>query len=297
MSIYVDVVIIQNLIMNFIIFLATSIIMNIKKNYKKMVLASLAGGVFSVLSYISKINSNLNFFFKILVSIAMVQIAFSPINIKILLKQLIIFYLTSFCLGGAAFMLLYNSQNVWFSTKNGENVEAYIEKIAILGGLIGATVVIYAFKKIKGKSNIENLICETIIFYGEKVEKINTILDTGNLLKEPVTGYDVIIVEKEAVKNFLKPEIYQNWKNIILGKFKNEDIQLRIIPYSSIGNENGILLGIKAKKVIIKKENENILKENVVIGIYDGKIDKASKYQGLIGANLLEGEVIEGEFV
>ena len=74
-------------------------------------------------------------------------------------------------------------------------------------------------------------------------------------------------------------------------------MQLRVIPYSSLGNENGILLGIKARKVIIKKDNENILKENVVIGIYDGKIDKDSKYQGLIGVNLLEGEVIENEFV
>lgn len=297
MSIYVDVVIIQNLIMNFIIFLATSIIMNVKRNYKKILIASLAGGVFSVLSYISKINTSLNFFFKIIVSVSMVQIAYSPSNIKILIKQLIMFYLTSFCLGGASFMIMYNSQNVWFSTNKVQNVDSYIGKIAILGGIVGGTTIIYAFKKIKGKSNIQNLICETIIFYEEKVEKINTILDTGNLLKEPVTGYDVMIVEKEALKNFFEPEIYQNWKNIIIGKFKNNDLQLRVIPYSSLGNENGILLGIKARKVIIKKDNENILKENVVIGIYDGKIDKDSKYQGLIGVNLLEGEVIENEFV
>lgn len=297
MSIYVDVVIIENLIMNFIIFFSTAVIMNIKRNYKKMILASAAGGVFSLLSYIAKIDNNLNFAFKFIVSVAMVQIAYSPKNLKILLKELIMFYLTSFTLGGVSFMLLYSGENIWFSTKKELIVDSYIGKIAILGGIVGGSMIIYAFKKIKGKSNLENLICETIIFYEEKIEKINTILDTGNFLKEPVTGYDVIIVEKDAVKKFLKPDIYQNWKDIIEGNFKENDMKLRIIPYSSLGNENGILLGIKVNKVIIKKENENILKENVVLGIYDGKIDKTSKYQGLIGANLLEGEVIENELV
>lgn len=297
MSIYVDVVIAQNLIMNFIIFFSTAVIMNIKRNYKKMILASAAGGVFSLLSYIAKIDNNLNFAFKFIVSVAMVQIAYSPKNLKILLKELIMFYLTSFTLGGVSFMLLYSGENIWFSTKKEPIVDSYIGKIAILGGIVGGSMIIYAFKKIKGKSNLENLICETIIFYEEKIEKINTILDTGNFLKEPVTGYDVIIVEKDAVKKFLKPDIYQNWKDIIEGNFKENDMKLRVIPYSSLGNENGILLGIKANKVIIKKENENILKENVVIGIYDGKIDRTSKYQGLIGANLLEGEVIENELV
>lgn len=196
-------------------------------------------------------------------------------------------------------MLLYYGENMWLSTKNEKIVENTGIKIAILGGIIGGWIIIYAFKRIKGKAIVENLLCETIIFYDEKIEKITTILDTGNLLKEPVTGNDVIIVEKEAIKKFLSPYIYENLKNILIGNIDSniENYKLRVIPYSSLGNENGILLGIKAKKVIIRKDNENILKENVVIGIYDGKIDKSSKYQGLIGANLLEGEVIENEFV
>ena len=56
-----------------------------------------------------------------------------------------------------------------------------------------------------------------------------------------------------------------------------EDVlsKIRIIPFSSLGKENGILLGIKADKVNICFEELSKDINNVIIGIYEKKFCKS----------------------
>ena len=65
--------------------------------------------------------------------------------------------------------------------------------------------------------------------------------------------------------------------------------RFRVIPFTSIGKENGMLLGFKADKVTIN-EDENIETiSKVIIGIYDYKLSKKNEYSALIGFDILEG--------
>ena len=53
MTIYIDVVLIENLIMNYIILFATAIVLKLKIKHIRLILASLIGAVYSILSYMS----------------------------------------------------------------------------------------------------------------------------------------------------------------------------------------------------------------------------------------------------
>ena len=53
MTIYIDVVLMENLIMNFIILLATGIALKEKIKVIRFLLASLLGAIYSVVSYLS----------------------------------------------------------------------------------------------------------------------------------------------------------------------------------------------------------------------------------------------------
>lgn len=65
----------------------------------------------------------------------------------------------------------------------------------------------------------------------------------------------------------------------------------------SLGKQNGMLAGIKIKKIkIIFDDKENEI-ENVVLGIYDKKISKDNKYNALIGLEILERSERTNEFV
>lgn len=123
-------------------------------------------------------------------------------------------------------------------------------------------------------------------------------LDTGNMLKDPITGMPVIIVQKEILKEILPNIILDNLSKIVGGDvpqevYNDENLQyitkFRLIPFSSIGKENGMLLGFKAKKIEIEQEDIKKVIDNVIVGIYEKNLSKKNEYNALIGLDLLEG--------
>lgn len=48
-----------------------------------------------------------------------------------------------------------------------------------------------------------------------------------------------------------------------------------------------MLIGIKADNIIIKKEDTENIKENIIIGIYNKSLTKKGEYRALFGIELL----------
>ena len=107
MTIYIDIVLIENLLMNYIILVATAIIAKVKIKHIRILIGSLIGAIYSIMAYMSIIHAYSNIFLKIILSVIIIYVSFNAQNLKSLLKQLLLFYLTSFAFGGAAFALIY----------------------------------------------------------------------------------------------------------------------------------------------------------------------------------------------
>ena len=243
------------------------------------------------MTYVSNIVIYSNLFLKIVLSIIMVYIAYKPKNTKILIKQVIIFYLTSFLFGGVAFAMLYVIKPQEILMKNGLFLGTYPLKTVFLGAVIASIILITAFKIVKTKISKKDMYCNIKIYINEKMVGTTAMIDTGNMLKDPITGNPVIVVEATLLEQILPREILQNIENIMGGEFENvtEEIKnqyiskLKLIPYSSLGKQNGMLLGIKADKVKIINQEEEIEKDNVIIGIYTKSLTKRGEYRALVG--------------
>ena len=271
MTIYVDVVFMENFFMNYIILFATAIINKIEPKLIRIAISSVIGSIYAVIVQLTIFENVIGIILKIMLSIAMVYISFKPENFKKCLKQLLIFYLTSFTFGGVAFALLYFVNPRELLIKDGVYIGTYPIKIALLGGTIGFMIITVAFKIVKGRINKRDVFCEIELNINDKKQTILAMIDTGNLLREPLTGSPVMIVEKEKLEGLLPREILENIDNIIKGELRNikegynYTNRFRVIPFTSIGKQNGLLLGIKSDYVMIKY-NEQIIKiENVVI--------------------------------
>lgn len=300
MTIYLDIVFFENFILNYIIILSTAIISKSKIKLTSKMLSSTIGGIFSILNYLMNINSLENMILKIIISILMMLIAFNEYKIKKLIKQLLFFYLVSFTFGGIAFMLLFFIKPQNIIMKSNHLVGTYPIKITILAGILGFVVIFLIEKIIKDRLNKKSMICDLEIFYDGKIRKIKTMIDTGNLLKEPISKNDVIIVEKESLEGIVSKDILENIKYILKGKWIQEkniySYKIKLIPFSSLGNDNGLLLGFKPDYVKIYSDDE-ITRNDVLIGIYDGKLSKANQYNSLIGLDILNKEGKKNEFV
>lgn len=297
MTIYLDVVLLENLCMNYIILFATAYIMKIKMKQWRLIISSIIGGIYAVVSYLEILPVYSSLAMKLILSIVMVYIAFNSRNIKTLTKQLIIFYLTSFVFGGCAFALLYFIKPQDILIRNGVYVGTYPIKIALLGGIVGFVITHIAFKIVKTKFKKKDMIYEITIQMDSKKVTIPAMLDTGNLLKDPITGIPVIVVEKEKLYSLLPEELLNNIEKIVGGELvsniseKEYLSRLRMIPFSSIGKQNGLMLGIKADNIEIQKEEEIETLDNIIIGIFPHKLSNQNNYSALIGLELLERSV------
>ena len=295
MTVYIDVVLIENLCMNYIILFGTGYIIKLKIKHWRIIISSLIGAVYAILAYMRIFPLYANVVVKIILSICMVYVAFNPKNVKVIIKELIVFYLVSFALGGCAFALLYIVKPQDIFMKDGVYIGTYPIKIALLGGVVGFIITYIGFKVVKTRMDKNELIYEVIVKINRKELTTKVLLDTGNMLKDPISNNPVILIEKKILYNFLPKELIENTKNVLGGDFKeNYDVEneyrtrLRIIPFTSVGKQNGMMLGIKVDEIKVITDIDEIINTNAIICVYEKEFSKKEKYFGLMGIDLLE---------
>lgn len=296
MTVYLDIVLLENLCMNYIILLATGYLMKVKMKQLRLAASSLLGGIYAVIAYLEILPIYSSLGMKIILSILMIYLAFCPKGIKLLGKQLVIFYLTSFVFGGCAFALLYFIRPQDILMRNGVYVGTYPIKIALLGGIVGFIITYIAFKIVKTKLRKKDILYSIEITLQEKKLSIKAMLDTGNLLKDPISGMPVIVVEKEQLYSLLPIQLLNHIEEWIggdetfLSQMEEKELvtRFRMIPFSSVGKQNGLMLGFKADQVVIEKEEGTQIRNDVIIGIFNQTLSRDMRYSALIGLDLLE---------
>lgn len=295
MTIYIDIIFIENIIMNGIILYATSIILKQKIKIVRLIISAMIGAIYSIIMYITKLPIYSSIISKFILSIVMTYIAFKPNNFKKMFKQIIIFYLTSFVFGGVALNLIYFLRPENVSIKNGLFTGEYALKVIMLGAIMAFIIIKISIKIIKTKFDTKNMYCNIKLKINEELIETKAMIDTGNLVKEPITNTPVVIVESSLLEGIIPKEILKNLENILCGNLENlpQQVQdeylpkLRCIPFSSLGKENGMLVGIKISEIIVKNEDEEKKTPNIIIGIYNRSLTKRGEYRALVGVDLL----------
>lgn len=295
MTVYIDVVFLENLILNVIILYATSLIAKMNLKIIRTLISASIGSIYAIMYYIFQIGLYSNIIFKFILSVIMIYVAFNPKEFKTLLKVLILFYLTSFVFGGASLSVIYlvNAQRI--NIQNGMIIGKYTMNTILTGIIIAFIVIVIAFKIIKSKISKNDLFCDIRFKINNKEIKTKAMLDTGNLLKEPITNIPVVVVEHKLLYDVIPNEILDNIENILGGDL--EDIsdevksdyisKLKVIPFTSLGKQNGILLGIKADELIVEEMNGEKKIDKVIIGIYNKELSKKRAYSALIGIDVI----------
>ena len=294
MTIYLDVIFLENIVINYIMLYVTGIISKAQIKQKRLFLGALIGAIYSVIYYLFRLKIYSSFIIKIILSIVIIYVAFKSTNFKDLLKKILLFYLSSFVFGGAAIAIIYmvNSQNI--TIQNGVLVGSYTLRTVLIGIVVAYFTIIFAFKIIKISK--KDLICDIEVTLNNKIIKTKALIDTGNLLKEPITNLPVIVMEHTLLYDVMPKEILNNVEEILGGDFskipehmKEEySSKLKVIPFSSLGKQNGMLLGIRAENLIINLKEETRKIDKVVVGIYNKSLTKNGEYRSLLGLETVE---------
>lgn len=288
MTVYLDIIFLENVCMNYIIIYATALLIKSTIKPIRVFLASVIGAFYAIISVMKIFDIFSSVIVKILVSIFIVYVAIDAKNFKNLFKGLLVFYLVSFMFGGISLALLYFIKPENILMKNGIYIGTYPIKIVLLGGVLGHILISVVYSIIKSKFSKRKKVCDIEICINGKTRMLKALIDSGNFLKEPITGTPVLVVETVFLFSLVPKIILDNIDNIILGNFDilniendNEDVKafinkFRVIPFNSLGKENGLLLGIKFDYIkILKSEDlDNKKIEDIIIALYDKKLSK-----------------------
>lgn len=203
--------------------------------------------------------------------------------------------MVSFVFGGAAFALIYIIKPQDILMKNGLFLGTYPLKTVILSAIVAFLIILIAFKIVKNKFSKKDMYKEIKILIEGKEIKLKAMLDTGNLLKEPISGKPVIVVEHTCLYDVISKEILNNLEKILGGDFENisEEVKnkyitrLKFIPFSSLGKQNGILVGIAPEFIEILEEGSVKKIKDIIIGIYNKSLTKDGKYRALMGIDIV----------
>ena len=235
MKIYVDILFAINFSMDLISLFLSGIIMRRKVRKKRMFLSSTIGGIYGVIAVIAPISALESAILGVVISLIMCYIAFFEKNIRRLVGIYSIYWGISFCMGGLM-NVLYSFLNKIFIEfiKDYSYSQVYTGARFFVVLSLSILLSIILGKFFTNEKEIKEVILEVDI-NGKKFE-MRGLCDSGNLLKEPISGRSVIFVTDTSK---LGSEIE-----------KIEDIYKRYIPYSSLGGE-GVVKGIISKTVKI----------------------------------------------
>ena len=293
---YVDILMIENIIINFLILNVTSRFSKVRTTKTKLFIGAVIGALYLMIIFYPSLKIFYTLYFKIAISILMIIIAFSPEKFRDFFKILGIFYIISFTFGGAAFSLFYFTGKG--SVINGAfYIRDFPLSILITAFAVGYLLIIYCWDYVQTKIINDEIMYNITIKLDDKEVKVNGILDTGNSLKDPISNFPVIVVEYEVLSEILPDNIIQLFSNnnsdIDFNKLCNSIdntkwiLKIRLIPYSSIGKQNGILIGIKPDNVTINSKKYVKEIKEVIIGIYNNKISKDGLYSALLNPEIL----------
>ena len=113
--------------------------------------------------------------------------------------------------------------------------------------------------------------------YNGKKLRLLALRDTGNMLRDPITGQAVLVVDADAGKTLLGLSLEQLADPI--GAVASATVQgLRLMPYRSIGSPQGMLAAIRLDNAKIGD-----FRGSTVVAFSPQKLDSEGIYRGLTG--------------
>lgn len=143
--------------------------------------------------------------------------------------------------------------------------------------LLGAAVVFLLWDRMRNTQPPIPALAEVSITHGEKSVRLTALVDTGNTLTDPVSGSGVLVVEPNVAWQLLglQPgELQDPLKTLT----RYSGSGLRLIPYSSIGQPAGFLLGLRPREIWI-----NGVRSRQVVAFSPHKIGEGKPFQALAG--------------
>ena len=264
MVIYIEIFILQNILINFCLLRLVYLTTKSKTSLFKLILSCIIGTIPSVLAVVILSNNLTINLIKIITATTMISIAFNQ-NKKEFVFNFILLYLYTFAFGGIILNLSSNSYltNFGYVTTSKFSLKIICVIFAIFTYFFELSV-----KHLKLKFSTNSLIYNLTITHSNKTIKLNAYMDTGNFLNH--NNQPVLILDLNT---------YLELTNTNLLSFITKKTEQ--ISTSTVNGENNLKL-FRVDEIKFKINKKEIKLNNQYVAINSSNCFKNTNYKALL---------------
>lgn len=254
MEIYLDLVVILNFLVDFLLLLGTNRLSGFPPDIRRTAAAAALGGVYGGACLLSGFRFLGNWFWRLVSLFLMAVIAFGWNRSA--LKRAGVFLILSMAMGGIA-----------VSIGRGD-----VPALMLAAGAVWLLCRAAFGEQVGGREYVP-----LEITYGDNRVSLTALRDSGNTLRDPVSGEQVLVISAEAAQRLTGLTEHQ-LRSPLETLTRRPVPGLRLIPYKAVGTAGGFLLGMRFENVKIGSRMQN-----AVVAFAAESIGRGEIYQALAG--------------
>ena len=256
-------------------------IMKLPLKSARFLLGGSIGALYACMVYTFNLPMMSSVIMRLVFAAIIVSVSFGFVNISAVIKRTLVFIALTLAMGVAMLGLLYFTNmgiRLGGVIKNGV-FYFNIPLNYMIFCTLGAYILVYTAEKLFKKASVRSFSRVKIYRLGKAVE-LTALVDTGNMLSDPLSGRKVLIAEART----LAPLFSFCIEDILKESFLSESLPdgFRLIPFSSIGKKDGLLAAFVPDLVEIDSRKA----DNIITAVFDGALSGSGDYNALIGPNM-----------
>lgn len=259
-ELYIDVFFLENFMMDYILLLLVRRILKCSATLGNIALGALAGSVLMCMAVACPLPCPVIkfFLFHAVISVIMLKTGLRiPWNRK-MVWALFVLYTAGFLTGG---VMEYLSQYTGWVKAVSLFFALAVGSYYICAGVL--SLLSHVFRPGRFGCTVD------LYWHGRKVT-LDAVIDTGNSLRDPLTGDPVSVIDKDTAGDLFGERIPD---------------KVRYIPYRSIGKTDGLLPAVRLEKLCIHEKSDRWVKEPLV-GISGEDISTDGMYRMIVHPDL-----------
>ena len=248
-TIYIDVYFMINFTVDILAIFIAARMVHLRTSIKKLILSGITGATFATVELFLK-NRVIHIAFAALFLFILIYIGCKGSSIARKIKYLISFYIASFLIGGVV-NFIYGVMDKYIDTvfieaSTSTNRKAIIFSLIILLVIGALRLFIMMFSE-----GIDKKSTRIRIELGEKSLEVDALVDTGNLVKDPMNMNPVVFLKKSSALAIFPPSVIELSHVDDVGNDYRK--RIRLIPVTRNG-ETHVMTGVRVDRVLVLKE-------------------------------------------
>lgn len=249
-TLYIDVYFMINLTVDILAVFVSLKMIHIGIKIKRIIICGILGGIFSIVElFIS--NKIISILLAALVLLFMTQITCSRASLSRRIKFLLAFYITTFLISGIV-NYMYGLmdkylKNIAVELNQTTNQKALVFSVMILLMIGALRLFIMMFSSAVNEKSLK-----IVIDIREKQLEVEALIDTGNLVKDPMNMNPVIFLKRNYAEMIFPKEVIELSRlDTLPSEYRK---RIRLIPVTR-GGQTHVMTGVKVDSVSIYRNN------------------------------------------